>query len=38
MRLRIVFLGLYDRGVLIDFTLEEDGYNPVFLWFRCHGR
>ncbi|WP_069789327.1 GTPase family protein [Cyanobacterium sp. IPPAS B-1200] len=24
------FLGLYDRGVLIDFTLEEDGYNPVF--------
>ncbi|PHJ59740.1 hypothetical protein VF14_17360 [Nostoc linckia z18] len=24
------FAGLYDRCVLIDFTLEEDGYNPVF--------
>ncbi|YAG14211.1 GTPase family protein [Nostoc sp. DSM 114161] len=24
------FTGLYDRCVLIDFTLEEDGYNPVF--------
>ncbi|CDN13539.1 MAG: 50S ribosome-binding GTPase [Richelia sp.] len=24
------FVGLYDRTVLIDFTLEEDGYNPVF--------
>jgi uncharacterized protein (DUF697 family)/predicted GTPase len=24
------FTGLYDRAVLIDFTLEEDGYNPVF--------
>ncbi|BAZ39267.1 hypothetical protein NIES4101_52190 [Calothrix sp. NIES-4101] len=24
------FKGLYDRAVLIDFTLEEDGYNPVF--------
>lgn len=23
------FAGLYDRAVLIDFTLEEDGYNPV---------
>ncbi|KOP28043.1 hypothetical protein AMR41_01100 [Hapalosiphon sp. MRB220] len=22
--------GLYDRSVLIDFTLEEDGYTPVF--------
>lgn len=22
--------GLYDRAVLIDFTLEEDGYNPIF--------
>jgi uncharacterized protein (DUF697 family)/predicted GTPase len=22
--------GLYDRAVLIDFTLEEDGYQPVF--------
>ncbi|NES80565.1 MAG: hypothetical protein F6K10_03530 [Moorea sp. SIO2B7] len=21
---------LYDRSILIDFTLEEDGYNPVF--------
>lgn len=24
------FTGLYDRAILIDFTLEEDGYNPVF--------
>ncbi len=24
------FAGLYDRTVLIDFTLEADGYNPVF--------
>ena len=24
------FMGLYDRVVLIDFTLEEDGYEPVF--------
>ncbi|BAY47694.1 hypothetical protein SAMD00079811_53130 [Scytonema sp. HK-05] len=24
------FAGLCDRSVLIDFTLEEDGYNPVF--------
>lgn len=24
------FTGLYDRAVLIDFTLEEDGYTPVF--------
>lgn len=24
------FTGLYDAAVLIDFTLEEDGYNPVF--------
>ncbi|MBC1238842.1 GTPase family protein [Nostoc sp. 2RC] len=24
------FAGLCDRCVLIDFTLEEDGYNPVF--------
>ncbi|MBE9206642.1 50S ribosome-binding GTPase [Nostoc sp. LEGE 06077] len=24
------FSGLYDRAVLIDFTLEEDGYIPVF--------
>ncbi len=24
------FAGLYDRSVLIDFTLEEDGYSPVF--------
>ena len=22
--------GLYDRAVLLDFTLEEDGYEPVF--------
>jgi uncharacterized protein (DUF697 family)/GTP-binding protein EngB required for normal cell division len=25
-----VFAQLCDRSVLIDFTLEEDGYNPVF--------
>ncbi|MBE9070674.1 DUF697 domain-containing protein [Leptolyngbya cf. ectocarpi LEGE 11479] len=24
------FDGLYDSAVMIDFTLEEDGYNPVF--------
>ncbi|NET02180.1 MAG: DUF697 domain-containing protein [Sphaerospermopsis sp. SIO1G2] len=24
------FQNLYDRAVLIDFTLEEDSYNPVF--------
>lgn len=24
------FAGLCDRFVMIDFTLEEDGYNPVF--------
>ncbi|WP_071187656.1 GTPase [Trichormus sp. NMC-1] len=24
------FLGLYNNAVLIDFTLEEDGYHPVF--------
>jgi uncharacterized protein (DUF697 family) len=24
------FSGLFDRSVLIDFTLEEDGYSPVF--------
>ena len=24
------FAGLYDRSVLIDFTLEEDEFNPVF--------
>lgn len=28
--LKQAFAGLYDRAVLIDFTLEEDGYNPVF--------
>jgi uncharacterized protein (DUF697 family)/GTP-binding protein EngB required for normal cell division len=24
------FKGLFDRSVLIDFTLEEDGFDPVF--------
>jgi GTP-binding protein EngB required for normal cell division len=24
------FQGLYDKSVLIDFTLEEDGYDPLF--------
>lgn len=28
--LKTVFQGRYDRAVLIDFTLEEDGYDPVF--------
>ncbi len=28
--LQTAFAGLCDRTVLIDFTLEEDGYNPVF--------
>ncbi|MFN6470000.1 MAG: YcjF family protein [Nostoc sp. SerVER01] len=28
--IREAFVGLSDRSVLIDFTLEEDGYNPVF--------
>ncbi|MDZ8029087.1 MAG: 50S ribosome-binding GTPase [Nostoc sp. DedQUE11] len=28
--IREAFAGLSDRSVLIDFTLEEDGYNPVF--------
>ncbi|VXD21412.1 conserved membrane hypothetical protein [Planktothrix serta PCC 8927] len=28
--LKIAFKGLYDQAVLIDFTLEEDGYTPVF--------
>lgn len=28
--LQQAFAGLCDRAVLIDFTLEEDGYNPVF--------
>jgi uncharacterized protein (DUF697 family)/predicted GTPase len=28
--IRQSFALLYDRVVLIDFTLEEDGYNPVF--------
>ncbi|HEY9850835.1 MAG TPA: GTPase [Leptolyngbyaceae cyanobacterium] len=28
--IRDAFTGLCDRAVLIDFTLEEDGYTPVF--------
>ncbi|MDJ0844018.1 GTPase family protein [Crocosphaera sp.] len=24
------FKGLYDEAILIDFTLEEDGYTPIF--------
>jgi uncharacterized protein (DUF697 family) len=28
--IQAAFAGLFDRAVLIDFTLEEDGYNPVF--------
>jgi uncharacterized protein (DUF697 family)/predicted GTPase len=28
--LKATFTGCYDAAVLIDFTLEEDGYNPIF--------
>jgi uncharacterized protein (DUF697 family)/predicted GTPase len=28
--LQRTFTSLYDRAVLLDFTLEEDGYTPVF--------
>ncbi|HEY9644160.1 MAG TPA: GTPase domain-containing protein, partial [Coleofasciculaceae cyanobacterium] len=28
--LQQAFATLYDRAILIDFTLEEDGYTPVF--------
>jgi uncharacterized protein (DUF697 family) len=28
--LQEVFRGLYDRAILLDFTLEEDGYTPIF--------
>jgi uncharacterized protein (DUF697 family)/GTP-binding protein EngB required for normal cell division len=28
--IKTTFSGLYDQSVLIDFTLEEDGYEPVF--------
>lgn len=28
--IQATFSGLFDRAVLIDFTLEEDGYQPVF--------
>ena len=28
--LQQAFAGLYDRAILLDFTLEEDGYTPVF--------
>ncbi len=28
--LQQAFTGLYDRAILLDFTLEEDGYTPVF--------
>lgn len=28
--LKLSFKELYDQAVLIDFTLEEDGYDPVF--------
>ncbi len=28
--LQETFKGLYDQAVLIDFTLEEDGYTPIF--------
>lgn len=25
------FVGLCDRAILLDFTLEEDGYTPIFM-------
>jgi uncharacterized protein (DUF697 family) len=28
--LQIAFKGCFDRSVLLDFTLEEDGFDPVF--------
>lgn len=28
--LKQTFEGICDRAVLLDFTLEEDGYNPIF--------
>ncbi len=28
--IKSAFAGIFDRAVLIDFTLEEDGYHPVF--------
>lgn len=28
--IKLAFAGLYDQFVLVDFTLEEDGYEPVF--------
>lgn len=31
------FADLYDRAVLIDFTLEEDGYEPVFYGLAAFG-
>lgn len=31
------FAGLFDRAVLIDFTLEEDGYDPVFYGLEAMG-
>lgn len=27
------FAGLFDQAILLDFTLEEDGYHPVFYGF-----
>lgn len=31
--LQQTFQGLYDQAVLVDFTLEEDGYTPVYYGF-----
>lgn len=28
--IKLAFAGLYDQFVLVDFTLEEDGYEPIF--------
>ena len=32
---RRAFAGLYDQAVLLDFTLETDGYDPVFYGFEA---
>ena len=31
------FAGLFDRAILIDFTLEEDGYEPIFYGLEALG-
>jgi uncharacterized protein (DUF697 family) len=31
------FAGLYDRSVVVDFTLEEDGFEPMFYGIEAFG-